>query len=381
MGGSVTDYAGNHVYEDGNLQFFNHPEGYVTPDGGGGYNYVYQYKDHLGNARLSYVNNNGTTEIVEESNYYPFGLKHKGYNEGVSPLGNDVAQKWKFGGKEYDESLGLETYDFGARNYDPSLGRWMNIDLLAELGRPNTPFNYAFNNPLYFVDPDGKWSISFQRKGRTRPGRGASNDGNFSFKLNTLNQLDYETADILSHAPLVGGFAEAYKAQVGFSTNNGNVGRSALLNIGFSASGGKLVSKGLKTVGLDFESIKTYSNVLVEEAGGSLIENSQEVSTEEALFVDSEVERGFRLLGFTDKNNNFNQEIIDELKSNIADQLNLDLSNKKDARKLQKRVKLHLEQVGRGIEIYARAAFKRTHEEQSKKRNEEKRKKRQERRR
>jgi REP element-mobilizing transposase RayT len=47
--GTTTDYAGNHIYENGQLQFFSHPEGYVTPGGQGGFDYVYQYKDHLGN--------------------------------------------------------------------------------------------------------------------------------------------------------------------------------------------------------------------------------------------------------------------------------------------------------------------------------------------
>ncbi|MBS9462155.1 RHS repeat-associated core domain-containing protein [Flagellimonas sp. 389] len=160
VGSSVTDYAGNYVYQNGQLQFFNHPEGYVTPDGQGSYDYVYNYVDHLGNVRLSFMDNNGTTEIVEENNYYPFGLKHKGYNDGVSPLGNSVAKKWKYNGMEYDESLGLETYDFGARNYDPALGRWMNIDPLAEQMRRHSPYNYAYNNPVAFIDPDGMLSFA-----------------------------------------------------------------------------------------------------------------------------------------------------------------------------------------------------------------------------
>src|SRR5690606_22190817 len=50
---SITDYAGNYIYENGDLQFFSHAEGYVDAEGVD-YDYVYQYKDHLGNIRLSY---------------------------------------------------------------------------------------------------------------------------------------------------------------------------------------------------------------------------------------------------------------------------------------------------------------------------------------
>lgn len=168
---TTTEYAGNYKYVNGDLQFFSHAKGYVNevteviigisgkPTTITSFGYVYQYTDHLGNVRLSYsdADKNGavtSSEIIEESHYYPFGLKQKGYNDLISG-GNDMAQNYKFGGKEYNQEIGLDWYDVSARNYDPALGRWMNIDPLAEKMRRHSPYNYAFDNPIYFIDYDG----------------------------------------------------------------------------------------------------------------------------------------------------------------------------------------------------------------------------------
>ncbi len=140
--------------------FFNHPEGYVEPDGSN-WDYIYQYKDHLGNIRLSYSDANGngsiaTSEIREENNYYPFGLKQKGYNAVL----NGRNHKYGFTGKEGQDELGLGWVDITARNYDPALGRWMNLDPLAEVMRRYSPYTYSYNSPIYFMDPDGRLASS-----------------------------------------------------------------------------------------------------------------------------------------------------------------------------------------------------------------------------
>ena len=153
---TTTEYAGNYIYENSTLQFFNTSEGYVEPNGST-YDYIFQCKDHLGNIRLSYsdANSDGVaspSEIREENNYYPFGLKHRGYNSGI--VGRN--HKYGFTDKEEQDELGLNWVDITARNYDAALGRWMNIDPLAEKMYEYSPYNYAFNNPTFFIDSDGR---------------------------------------------------------------------------------------------------------------------------------------------------------------------------------------------------------------------------------
>ena len=177
-------------YTNNVLDFFPHTsaalsagaEGYVKainvsegPTINYAFRYVFNFTDHLGNIRLKYAqdpSNNNEVSILEEDHYYPYGLKHLGYNtahkifKGIEGPGTGItltpvnpflgdSYKYKFGGKEYQTEFDINCYDFGARNYDPALGRWMNIDPLAEQMRRHSPYNYAFDNPVYFIDPDG----------------------------------------------------------------------------------------------------------------------------------------------------------------------------------------------------------------------------------
>lgn len=47
--------------------------------------------------------------------------------------------------------------DFGARMYDSRLGRWLSLDPLAAKSPGVSSYNFCFNNPIIYNDPDGKY--------------------------------------------------------------------------------------------------------------------------------------------------------------------------------------------------------------------------------
>ena len=91
------------------------------------------------------------TGVIEQINhYYPFGGLFE-VNTATSGI-----QSYKYNGKELDRMHGVDWYDYGARMYDGLLGRFMMIDPLAAKYYSISLYVYCSNNPMKFVDPDGR---------------------------------------------------------------------------------------------------------------------------------------------------------------------------------------------------------------------------------
>ncbi|CAM1340228.1 hypothetical protein TAMYLO_110007 [Tenacibaculum amylolyticum] len=153
---TTTDYNGNYVYENGTLKQITQPEGYIEPNGSS-YQYVYRYVDIWGNTRLTYADDNGNgtisqSEIRREQNYYPFGLEHKGYNNVLNGVKNNLKTYQK---QEFTEDLGLNTHEWKYRVSDPAIGRFWQIDPLAEDYMYNSTYAFQENKLGMGVELEG----------------------------------------------------------------------------------------------------------------------------------------------------------------------------------------------------------------------------------
>jgi len=111
----------------------------------------YILTDHLTGSNVV-TDASGT--IIELTDYYPYGAVRLD-----DRLGSN--EQRKFAGHEYDSSTGLSY--MGARYYDAGYGRFLSQDpaflgLSFDLSDPQglNSYAYARNNPLKYLDPDGK---------------------------------------------------------------------------------------------------------------------------------------------------------------------------------------------------------------------------------
>jgi RHS repeat-associated protein len=96
---------------------------------------------------------NFVPEVLNYSDMYAFGMPMPGRQYQAGPI-----YRYGFNGKENDNEVkgNGNSLDFGARIYDPRLGRWLSVDPLQSKYPGLSPYNYTANNPILFIDPDGR---------------------------------------------------------------------------------------------------------------------------------------------------------------------------------------------------------------------------------
>ena len=94
--------------------------------------------------------------MVTANDYYPGGMLMPGRK-----YSSTSGYRYGFNGKENDNTTGEGNLDFGARIYNGRLGRFLSVDPLTTKYPDHSPFVFAFNNPLLFIDPDGRDNIVY----------------------------------------------------------------------------------------------------------------------------------------------------------------------------------------------------------------------------
>ena len=175
---------------------------------------------------------------------------------------------YKFNGKELDEETGLAYYH--ARYYDPRTSVWLSVDPLAEKYPNIGSYVYCANNPVKYVDPDGRKVTLYYAKTTIGAGsfvgtrfaayRGRANDNfgvtHFTFTVNAT----YNTKDMERYRPAITFGAGGYLGGIGILTNErADSFNEAAEEWGFSIGGGAIVTFSLGLTGDNNKSVEGWT--------------------------------------------------------------------------------------------------------------------------
>jgi len=158
--GQYWTYNGSQLYRNDSLYQMAIPDGRVVLDTYNNFQYEFEYRDHLGNLRLSYRDTTSGSPTIREAavvsqtaDYMPFGVEHFGNTYSLDSLNK---QNFTYSNKEKQDDFGISSTYFGARNYNSTIGRFLRVDQLASKYQSLSPYCYVANNPVRYIDPDGR---------------------------------------------------------------------------------------------------------------------------------------------------------------------------------------------------------------------------------
>jgi len=97
-------------------------------------------------------------DVIQYQDYYPFGSVMPGRNS-TSASG----YRYGFNGMEKDDEVkgSNNSLDFGARIYDPRVGRFLSVDPISKNKPSISPYSFANNSPIYFIDNKGEDAFGY----------------------------------------------------------------------------------------------------------------------------------------------------------------------------------------------------------------------------
>ncbi|MFZ1583094.1 MAG: RHS repeat-associated core domain-containing protein, partial [Saprospiraceae bacterium] len=154
---SKRDYLRGKEYKSDILESVYHSNGRIIKDGSP-YKFEYHIKDHLGNVRVTFSDDNHDgfvvgSEIRSRNDYYAYGFEWNNRWEQIDTL--SPLNLKRYNGKELFNEMNLGHYAYGKRFFDPVLGRFVCTDPISDQFPSLSSYNYASNNPIRNIDLHG----------------------------------------------------------------------------------------------------------------------------------------------------------------------------------------------------------------------------------
>ncbi|MCL2413110.1 MAG: hypothetical protein FWC98_03120, partial [Bacteroidales bacterium] len=95
-------------------------------------------------------------DMVEVNNFDPWGVEFGRARDpfGMQPIKHQDMERLNFGN--------MNVHNHGARWAFNAVGRWLGMDPLMELFYSKSPYVFLNNNPVRFIDPDGRKAIDME---------------------------------------------------------------------------------------------------------------------------------------------------------------------------------------------------------------------------